>query len=336
MPTRSKTGLGLLILLTIGALLSSAEAQEKFTIRDSWTVTGLQAGWHWAIDKGYFKQAGLDVHHEDGNGSTTTVQLVNSGQFDVGYADLSVMAIARSKGMPLVSIAGVIQKTSIGVFVSKGSNLKTPKDLEGKQILYTATSFEGPFIDSFLKAGGTTRDKVNMVSVDASAKISNYVEGRGDGMITSIPLGIPFVEKARPSDYIRFGDFGLSLPSYGLVVREDTLAKRREGLTKLTNVLLRSWQEIIDKGEAGVKEAADIMMKRRADAKPVREQLEISVREHIKYLKTENTASKPLGYQSLEDWKNTVKLLEDAKLIPTGSKPESYFNNSLIAGAGSQ
>lgn len=329
-----KSGLTTVLAAFCAASLSTvALAQDRFTVRDSWTVSGLQAGWHWALERGYFTKAGVDVAHEDGNGSTTTVQLVNSGQFDIGYADLSVMAIARSKGMPLISVAGLIKKTSLGVFVPKGSGLKTPKDLEGKEIIYTATSFEGPFIDPFLKAGGTSRDNLRLVSVDASAKISAYAGGRGDGMITSIPFGMPYVDKTRPSDFILFGDYGLALPSYGLVVREDTLAKRREGLAKVTAVFLRSWQEILDGGDKTANEAADIMMKRRADAKLDREQILGSIREHAKYFKTPRTESKPLGYQSADDWKDVIAALEAAKLIPNGTKPEAYFTDALIPGA---
>ncbi|MEP9367343.1 ABC transporter substrate-binding protein [Xanthobacter sp. VNH20] len=302
-------------------------------MRDSWTVSGLQAGWHWGIEKGIFAKHGVEVAHEDGNGSTTTVQLVNSGQFDVGHADLSVMAVARGKGLKLTSVAGLIQKTSLGVFVPKGSGLKTPKDLEGKEVIYTATSFEGPFIDPFLAAGGTSRDKLNLVSIDAASKIPSYAAGRGDGMITSIPFALASL-KSRPSDYILFGDYGLALPSYGLVVTEATLEKRRAALQGLVQGYMEAWQQIIDGGDAAVEEAATIIMKRRPDAKLDREQLIGSIREHIKYFHTANTEGKPLGWQSEKDWANTISLLEGAKLIPAGSKPADYFTNALIATAG--
>ncbi len=321
--------LGVVALASTTLQSSLALAQETFTVRDSWTVSGLQAGWFWAEDKGYFAKAGIKVVHEDGNGSTTTIQLVGSGQFDVGYGDLSVMAIARGKGVPLKSIGGLIQKTSLGVFVPQNSGLKTPKDLEGKEVIYTSTSFEAPFIDAFLAAGGTTRDKLNLVSVDASAKIPTYASGRGDGMITSIPFGVPFLKK-RPSDYILFGDYGLAIPSYGLLVREDTLSKRRDGLAKLSAAFYKAWTDIVDGGDATVAEAADIIIKRRPDAKLDRTVVIDTIVEHIKYFRTSNTASKPLGLQTPEDWARTIASLESAKLIPTGSKPADYFTNDLF------
>jgi NitT/TauT family transport system substrate-binding protein len=327
--------LGLATTIAATLCCQSASALEKFTVRDSWSTTGLQAGWYWAMEKGLLAKNGIEITFEDGNGSGTTVQLISTGQFDIGHADLSVMAIGRGKGMKLTSIGGLIKKTSIGVFVPQGSGIKTPKDLEGKEVLYTPSSIEGPFMDQFLKAGGTSRDKVNLVSVDAAAKMPAYAAGKGDGMVTAIPQGMGYVEKTRPSDYILFGDYGLDLPSYGIVVTEETLKNRKpEALRGLVTAYFDAWQQIIDGGESAIYEAASIIMKRRPDAKLDRDTVMSSTREHAKYFQTPNTVSKRLGYQSEEDWKKVISTLEGAKLIPPGSKPSDYFTNAFIVEGG--
>jgi NitT/TauT family transport system substrate-binding protein len=327
--------IGVAAAIVVSLAGQSASALERFTVRDSWSVTGLQAGWYWAMEKGLLAKNGVEITLEDGNGSGTTVQLINAGQFDVGHTDLSVMAIARGKGMKLISIGGLIKKTSIGVFVPKGSGIKTPRDLEGKEVIYTPSSIEGPFMDQFLKNGGTSRDKVNLVSVDAAAKMPSYASGKGDAMVTAIPQGLGYVDTARPSDYILFGDYGLDLPSYGIVVTEQTLKNRKpEALKALVKAYFDAWQQIIDGGEPAVYEAATIIINRRADAKLDRELVMSSTREHAKYFQTPNTVSKPLGYQSDDDWKRVISTLETAKLIPTGSKPSDYFTNAFVTGAG--
>lgn len=310
-----------------------ALAQGKVVVRDSWTPNGLQAGWHWGLEKGIFKKHGVDVRHEDGNGSTVTVQLVAAEKIDLGFTDLSTMAIGRERGMKIISIGGLIRQTSIGIFVPKGSGIKNIKDLEGKEVIYTATSFEGPFMNAFLRAGGTSREKVNLVSVDASAKVSTYAGGRGMGMVTSIPFGAPQVAKARPSDEILLADYGFVLPSYGLVVHQDTLKSRPDVLRKVAAAFFESWQQIIDGGKDAAEEAADIMIKRRTDAKIDREQTIGIIRQHIPYFYTPNTKGKPLGWQSAEDWAATIKAMEEAKLLKPGSRPNMYFTNDLLAAA---
>jgi NitT/TauT family transport system substrate-binding protein len=317
-------------LLLAVVLSAGARAQEKVTVRDSWTPTGVQAGWHWGLEKGIFKKHGLDVAHEDGNGSVVTVQLVAAGKIDVGYTDLSAMAVGKEKGMPITSIAGLMRKTTMGIFVPRGSGIKTIKDLEGKELIYTATSFEGPFMDAFLRAGGTSRDKVNLVSVDAASKVSTYAGGRGMGMITSLPFGAPQVEKARPSDTILLADYGFVLPSYGLVVQESTIKARPKMLRALTAAFLESYQQIIDGGDKAAEEAADIIIKRRPDAKIDRAQTVAMIKQHIPYYFTPNTKGEPLGWQSAKDWEATLKAMEEAKLIKPGAKPAAYFTNEFI------
>ena len=330
-PPRKSIAIAALMLSALSISLESS-AQEKVLVRDSWTPSGVQAAWHWGLEKGIFKKHGVDLTQEDGNGSTVTVQLVAAEKVDIGYTDLSAMAIGRERGMKITSIAGLIRQTTMGIFVPKGSGITKIKDLEGKELIYTAASFEGPFMDAFLRAGGTDREKVSLVSVDASAKVSTYAGGRGIGMITSIPFGAPQVAKPRPSDVILFSDYGFVLPSYGLAVHENMLKNRPEALRRVTAAFLESWQQIIDGGDKGLEEAADIIIRRRPDAKIDRAQTIEMIRQHIPYFYTVRTKGRPLGWQSADDWQSTIKAMEEAKLIKAGARPSNYFTNDFLPG----
>ena len=299
---------------------------EKITVRDSWTPSALQAGWHCGIEKGFFKD--LEITHEDGNGSTTTVTLIANKSFDVGWGDLSTMAVGRGKGMKVVSVMGLLRKTQLGIFVPEGSGLKTAKDLEGKTVLYTATSVEGPYLDAFFAAGGTDRSKIDLVNVDSNAKMSSYASGKGDGVITTIPFGAPLVNPHRKSTTIEFANYGFVLPGYGMYVHEDTLRNKPATIQKAVEGMIAAWDTIIKDG--GAEECADIIIKRRPDAKLVREQLIEQIKLHVPYFYTTATKDKPLGWQAEGEWGQTVKNLEQAKLIPAGSKATDYFTNSFV------
>lgn len=318
------TGLSLIFSAT-------AIAADTIKVRDSWTPSGLQSAFYYGQAKGIFAKHGIDMQHEDGNGSGVTVQVVAGKQADIGFTDLSVMAMGLEKGMSVISIAGLLRETTLGVFVPADSAIKRPKDLEGQEVIFTATSFEGPFLDAFFKADGASKEKVNLVSVDAAGKLSIYANGRGMGMITSYPFGAPVVNPQRPSRIIRFADYGLVLPSYGLVVHTDTLKERREVLRRFTAAFLESWQEIMSGHE---EEATDIELKARPEAKLVREMVLGQIKMHIPYFTTKATEGKPLGWQSEEDWQRTIAAFEAASLIKPGAKPSRYFTNELIATPG--
>src|SRR3954451_3931714 len=142
----------------LGLFAGMASAQDKLSVRLDWTPWAIHAPIHLAAEKGWFKQNGIDATVEDGNGSVTTVQLVGRGRFDIGNASLAPMMIARDKGLSVRAIANFLRKNDIGLLVPRGSTMKTPKDLVGKNIIFTAGSFEAPFLDSSL-AGGNLKSE---------------------------------------------------------------------------------------------------------------------------------------------------------------------------------
>jgi hypothetical protein len=120
--------------------VAAASAEEKLSVRLDWTPWGVHAPFHLAAQKGWFHAAGLDVEIEDGNGSVTTVQIVGQGRFDVGHASLAPMMIARDKGLPVRAIANFARKSDVGLLVPKGSGITSPKQLVGKELVFTAGS----------------------------------------------------------------------------------------------------------------------------------------------------------------------------------------------------
>ena len=58
------------------AFTTAASAQDKFPFRLNWTLYGEHAPFFVALDKGFYKEEGLDVEILEGSGSTTVAQLV--------------------------------------------------------------------------------------------------------------------------------------------------------------------------------------------------------------------------------------------------------------------
>jgi len=323
-------GFGALVAAALMAVSMAASAQNaKIKVRDGWTPGGLQAAWFYAMGKNMFAARGIDLEFDDGTGSPVAAQLVAAGQYDMAHADLSVMAVARTKGMKLISVAGLLRNTTLAVFVPKDSGIKTIKDLVGKQVLYTATSMEAPYLAALAKAGGVSKEQIDFLNVDAQAKISTYTAGRGDGMITTVPFGAPIVNPRRPSNTIEFSNYGLILPGTGIFIRESDLAdaKKAKALETVVAVYLQAWTEIIGGREA---EAADLIMKQRPEAKLNRDSLIDQIKIHYPYLHTQNTKGKPLGWQAPDDWARTIVSMEAAGLMPAGAKPGDFFTNRMI------
>jgi NitT/TauT family transport system substrate-binding protein len=329
--TRMARKLGVGCLLLTLATIAAAQASEKIKVRLDWTPWGMHGAMHLAKQKGWFAASGLDVEIEDGNGSVTTVQIVGSSdQFDVGHAALASMMIARDKGLPVKAVAVFARLSDVGLLVPAGGGIKGPKDLKGKKVVYTAGSLEAPFIDSFLAAGGLKRTDLELVNVDAASKAATYVAGRADAAFSTIPFFLPVVSQTRLSDAVRFADYNLNMPSFGLMTNEAKLATKREAISKFASVVSASWQYIYNGHE---EEAVDAIVAQRPQAKLDKKVLRGQIDALKGFFNLPAPAGTLLGAPVASDWSVAVKTLTDAGLIKSIKDGSEFFVPGLVRAA---
>jgi NitT/TauT family transport system substrate-binding protein len=302
-------------------------AADKLRVRLDWTPWGDQAGIHLAAQKGLFAKYGLDVAIDDGNGSVATVQIVGNGEYDIGQASLALLAIARSKGLPVKAIAGFVQQNDIGLLVPVESGIKSPADLKGKKIAFTAGSLEAPFIDRFLAAGNLTRNDVELINVDAAGKAGVYMAGRADAAFSSVPFFLPVVSSQRLSTSVNFADFGLQFPSIGLFATEKTINEKRDALRRFASVVAGCWTYIFAGHEdEGVQ--AIISARPQAKLNPAVLHQQIDLLKKLAY--TEATKNLPFGTMAASDWKKAINVLAEGGLVDHSFDPTGVFTNEMI------
>lgn len=307
-----------------------AAAAVPLTVRLDWTPWGAHAAIHLANVRGWYRDAGLDVTIQDGNGTNQTVQIIGGGADDIGHAALSSMMIARDKGFNLRGTACYCRNSDIGVMVPMDSNIRTIADLRGKKIGHTASSLETPFLGVFLRAGGLTLADVDMVNLDGAAKLAAYLSGKLDGAFSSIPFFVPAVQLKRPSRAILLSDAGLHLPSYGLFSRDSTITEKKDALTHFTSITDGAWAYI----RAGhQQEAVDAIRKDRPNATLSRTVMLGQVNSFLTFFPTPAAKDKPVGWMAPSDWVQAMATIHKAKLVTHDLNPTDYYTNALFKDA---
>ncbi len=124
--------------LTTLATATSAQAQTALKFQLDWRFEGPAALFLHPAAKGYFKQAGLDVTIDTGNGSGGTVTRVASGTYDLGLADMAALMEfhANNPDAPNkpVAVMMVYNNTPAAVLALKKSGIAKPADLKGKKL----------------------------------------------------------------------------------------------------------------------------------------------------------------------------------------------------------
>src|SRR5450432_1230651 len=113
-------------LMAAGALLSvgAARADDKVTVQLKWVADAQFAGYYVAKDKGYYKDAGLDVTIKAGGPDIAPEQVIAGGGADVIVDWMPAALAAREKGEPLVNIAQPFKRSGLMLTCRKETGIK--------------------------------------------------------------------------------------------------------------------------------------------------------------------------------------------------------------------
>jgi ABC-type nitrate/sulfonate/bicarbonate transport systems, periplasmic components len=307
---------------------TAADAADQLTVRMDFIPWGTHAAMHLAQVKGWFEEAGLEVDIQDGTGSANTIQLVAAGQADVGQVQLGVMAVAKEQGADLTSIAGWFRKSDLAVLVDRDSDIKTGADLKGKSIVNFNGSPWSPYIPSYLKAVGLSEGDVDIVAVAPAALMSTYTAKQADTVMTTAPFGLPIIESSRPSRAILMADAGIAFPSYGLIVRNDTLTAKKDALKRLVEVEVKAWEYIYD---GHIDEGVEAIIANRPGMKLDPTVLAKQIELYKDFIFTSSSEGKPFGVQTEADWAKALADMQKAGIVAAERDPHDYFTNELVA-----
>ena len=159
--------------------------------------------------------------------------------------------------------------------------------------------------------------------------VPTYAAGSVDGFMSLKQFGEPYVDEARPAQSFLTAGLGLTVPSYGFIVTEANMQKKRDVLARLVATQRRAW-EYVYASPANIDEAAKAVIANRPDKQlnfaVLRKQIALSQ----EFIDTPNTRGKPIGWQSDADWKSALAVMAEAGQIKGDLKPSDYFTNDLV------
>src|SRR5512141_3478422 len=128
----------LALLALAGAVVASqasaARKADKVTLQLKWVTQAQFAGYYAALEKGFYKAAGLDVTLKQGGPDIIPEQVVASGQAQFGIDWLPSLLSARDKGTDLVNIAQVFARSGMTQLTWKSSGIDSIAKMKGKKV----------------------------------------------------------------------------------------------------------------------------------------------------------------------------------------------------------
>ncbi|MGF1595099.1 MAG: ABC transporter substrate-binding protein, partial [Kiloniellaceae bacterium] len=149
------------LLLAAGA----AGAADPVTIQLKWVTQAQFAGYYVAQDKGFYEEAGLDVTIKPGGPDIAPPQVIAGGGADVIIDWMPSALASREKGVPLVNVAQVFEKSGMMLTCRKDSGITKPEDFPGHTLGVWFFGNEYPFLSWMAKLGIPTEGGSNGVTV---------------------------------------------------------------------------------------------------------------------------------------------------------------------------
>ena len=244
-------------------LSSQAFAATKMTVLLDWFVNPDHAPLFVALEKGYFKDQGLDVEFIAPANPNDPPKLVAAGKADIAVSYQPQHHMHIDQGLPLVRIATLIATPLNSLVVLESSDIKSIADLKGKTVGYSVGGFETVILKVMLEKEGLTLGDVKLVNVNFSLSPSLFT-GKADavvGAFRNFELNQMDIEK-RPGRPFFVEELGV--PAYDeliLVAHKDRVADENmrkfvnaveAGAQFLVNHPEESWELFVSHGREGL------------------------------------------------------------------------------------
>ncbi len=149
----------------LAGLATQASAADKLALQLKWVADAQFAGYYVAQAKGFYRAANLDVTIKPGGPDINPSQVIAGGGADVVVDWLPSALAAREKGVPLVNIAQVFQKSGLELTCRKDSGVTSPAVFKGHTLGVWFSGNEYPFLAWMSKLGLKTAGGPDGVTV---------------------------------------------------------------------------------------------------------------------------------------------------------------------------
>lgn len=301
---------------------SAPKELTKIKVALDWTPNTNHTGLYAARDLGYYEEEGLDVEIVQ-PGSAGSDTMVTSGEAAFGVGVQENLTLARLQGVPLVSIAAIIQHNTSGFAAPVDRGIKSPKDFENKTYGGWGSPVEAAVMKAIMAPEGGDVSKVKQINIGEADYFTAVKRDIDFAWIFYAWTGIEAELRGEPLDMLYVKDYAPQLDYYTpvLMTSEKEIAERPELVKAFLKATSKGYQYAIDQPE----KAAELLSKAvpELDAK--------LVLASQKWLSPKYKDDAPRwGEQKLEVWKDYADWMYGLKLLEQPLKAEEAFTNEFL------
>jgi NitT/TauT family transport system substrate-binding protein len=310
---------------TCTLLSGEARALDSVTIRLDWVFGTEHSGIFTALEKGYFKDAGIDVKILPGEGSSVTVKLVGNGDVEFGYATADQALLANARDLPVVATAVILQSNPTAIVFPKSTGIKRLTDLYGKRLGLQLKSAVERQWRAVVKIQNIDTGKIIEVPADLAVAQLIIAKRIDAGVAFFFNDGIRPIAEGIDMDWLMFRDLGLQMYSSSLLTNAELIKNKPDLVKRFTQAFVHGWQYAKDHPE----EAYALTVKANPTLDNKYNKMKLPA--VLTLTDSEDVKAHGIGYSSKPGWETLQKTLIELDLMKEPVKLDGVFTNAFLA-----
>jgi len=308
-------------LFVLGALFAvgSAQAAEPTRIKFAFNfaLDGSAGPYLLALERGYFKEQGLDVTIDPSSGSGDAVTRVASGTYQMASADFSTLVefAARQPAVTPKAVFVMYERAPQAIISLSGAGIKKPADLVGKTV--GGGNADGParLFPALMRIADVDPSRITYKQISPQLRDSMLLTGQVDAV-----LGNDYTSwfnlkgrgaKREGVNILEYADFGLDVYSNSIIASQALLRDKPEAVGKFIAAALKGWRDAMADPAAATKAVA--ARNKLIDPALETERLQFLIDHKVK---TPNVLKYGIGYVDAERMKKNIATITESFELP--------------------
>lgn len=304
-----------LTLVAAGMVIAAhAQATEVVDLQLRWHHQFQFAGYYAAVEKGFYKEEGLDVRIHAGDPDHQPVPEVLAGHTQYAEGNSEVL-YQRLLGKPLVALAAIFQHSPSVLLTRRDSGIESVHDLMGKKVMLMNMTEDADFLSMFLSEDVSLSQVKIMPS---SYDINDLISGKVDAF-NSYTTNEPYFLKQHNVAYniIDPSTYRIDFYSDILFTSEAELRDHPNRVEAMRRASLKGWRYAMDHPDEIIT-----LLLEKYHVEKTREHLEFEAAEMRKLI-FPNLIE--IGHMNPGRWQHMADSFVNAGLIKPGYKLDGFI-----------
>jgi NitT/TauT family transport system substrate-binding protein len=307
---------------------AAAAGLTRVSFLPQWVPQAQFAGYYVALETGIYRRHGLDVQIIDGGPNHSPVDLLLSAKVDFASFWLVTGLELRSRGVAVVNLAQIVQRSALMLVAKKKNGIFKPADLNGRRV-----SLWGPPFAVQPRAF-FERLELDVKPLRQSYSVNLFLR---DGVAAASAMWYneyhTIINSGLDADELTtffFADYGLNYPEDGIYALAATQARRPEICRAFVKASLEGWRRAFAEPELALDITMANLRRCHIITNRVHQRWMLERMRDIILPEGEKTR---FGYLRQEDFNRVVKGLQEQKVIGESLPYREFFRPLAEAGA---